>query len=140
MLDEFFEQRASYGAIFLRIVLAWRLIYGTLDNILSWERMLEFRDYLDGRGLIFPLVAAVVSVSAQFVCGLLYLVGAYVRYAAMIMVVNFSFALLIAHIGDAFLNAFDALVMLFGSCCLVFLGAGKLSVDHRRLHQIKNAR
>lgn len=132
-LDRIFEPCKDYGAVFLRIILGWRLIYGTQDNILSWAQMLEFRDFLDAHGVPFPLLAAHVSVYVQFVCGLLLVAGAWVRYAALILTVNFTVALLLVHTNDTFLGAFDALVILFGSLFFLFNGAGRLSFDQRRL-------
>ena len=128
-LDSFFESRKEYANLFLRIVIGWRLIDGTQDNVRSWERMLEFRDFLAAHGTPFPLVAANVSVYAQFICGILYIVGWFVRPAAIVMIINFTAALLIAHIGLTFEQSFDAWMMLAGSIFFLFSGAGKISVD-----------
>ena len=129
-LNRYFEPRKDYGAVFLRIIIGWRLIHGTYDNVFSWERMLEFRDFLEHQGVAAPLLAANLSVYAQFFCGILYVIGLWVRPAAIIMIVNFVAALGIAHVGDSFINAFDALMILFGSAFFLFYGAGKISLDH----------
>lgn len=130
-LNSFFESRKDYGAIFLRVIIGWRLIEGTQDNVISWERMIEFRDFLDLHHTPFPLLAAILSVYAQLICGMLFVVGAFVRLAAVVMIINFVAALIIAHIGTTFLESFDALMMLFGSAFFLFYGAGKLSIDDR---------
>ena len=31
----------------IRLAVGFHLIYGTQDNVFSWERMLEFRDFLE---------------------------------------------------------------------------------------------
>jgi putative oxidoreductase len=129
-LNRYFDHRKDYGAVFLRIIIGWRLIHGTYDNVFGWERMLEFRDFLAQHGVPSPLLAANLSVYAQFFCGILYVIGLWVRPAAIIMIINFITALVIVHIGDTFLNTFDALMMLFGSVFFLFYGAGKISVDH----------
>jgi putative oxidoreductase len=131
-LNNYFESRKDYGAIFLRVLIGWRLIYGTQDNVFSWERMIEFRNFLDQLGTPLPLLSAQVSVYAQFICGILYVVGLWIRPAAIVMIINFSFALIIAHIGTTFLETFDALVMLFGSVFFLFYGSGKISLDNWR--------
>jgi putative oxidoreductase len=131
-LDHFFQPYKDYGNFFLRLVIGWRLIDGTQDNVLSWERMIEFRDFLSLHGTPFPLVAAVVSVYAQFICGILYMLGWLVRPAAIVMIINFIAALIIAHIGLTFQQSFDAWMMLAGSCFFLFSGAGKISVDEWR--------
>jgi putative oxidoreductase len=92
--------------------------------------MLEFRDFLENHGTPFPLLAAHLSVYAQFICGILYVAGAFIRPAAIIMIINFICALIIAHIGVSFIESFDALMMLFGSLFFLFYGSGKISVDH----------
>lgn len=129
-LDSYFESRKDYGAIFLRIIIGFRLVYGTQDNVLSWDRMLEFEAFLKQLGMPMPLLAANVSVYAQFICGLLFIVGWWVRPAAIITIFNFIVALLVAHIGTTFLDSFDALMMLFGSIFFLFYGSGKLSIDN----------
>lgn len=131
-LDSFFESRKGYANLFLRVIIGWRLIDGTQDNIFSWERMLEFRDFLAVHGTPFPLLAANVSVYAQFICGILYVIGWFIRPAAVVMIINFIAALLIAHIGLTFEQSFDAWMMLVGSIFFLFSGAGKISVDELR--------
>jgi putative oxidoreductase len=131
-LNHYFESRKDYGAIFLRVLIGWRLIYGTQDNVFSWERMIEFRNFLDQLGTPLPLFSATLSVYAQFICGILYVVGLWIRSAAIVMIINFIFALIIAHIGTTFLETFDALVMLFGSIFFLFYGSGKISLDNWR--------
>jgi putative oxidoreductase len=130
-LNQIFESKKEYGVIFLRIIIGWRLIDGTQDNVLSWARMLEFRDFLDHHHVAYPLLAANVSVYAQFICGILYILGLFIRPAALIMIINFIVALIIVHIGTTFQESFAALMMLFGSAFFLFHGAGKLSLDER---------
>lgn len=128
-LNRFFDHRKDYGVIFLRLIIGWRLIDGTRDNVFSWERMLEFKVFLEQHNFAFPLAAAVVSVYAQFICGLLYIAGLFIRPAAIFMILNFMVALLMVHWGTSFFDSFQALMMLFGSIFFLFSGAGKLSLD-----------
>ena len=127
----FFERRREYGAVFVRLVVGFVLIYGTQDNVFSHERMLEFRDFLAARRVPLPLFAAYLSAYAQFVCGILYVLGLFVRPAALVMVFNFVAALLIAHLDTPLDAARLALCMLFSSLFLLFNGAGALSLDER---------
>ena len=126
---DFFRRRAEYGPVFIRLVVGWMLIWGTQDNVLRWERMLEFEKFLGERGTPLPLFAAHLSVYTQLICGVLILLGAAVRAAAVPLIINFIAALLIAHLGDTFAGAFPALVMLASALFFLFHGAGKLSVD-----------
>lgn len=88
-LIEYFEVRKDYGTIFLRLIIGWRLIDGTQDNVFSWGRMIEFSNFLEQHHVAYPLVAANVSVYAQFTCGILYMTGLFIRPAAIIMINQF---------------------------------------------------
>jgi putative oxidoreductase len=132
IIHRYFEERKDFGAIFIRIVIGWRLIDGSQDNVFSWARMLEFRDFLEAHHVPAPMLSAQVSVYAQFSCGILYILGAWIRPAALIMIVNFIAALVIAHIGTSFQQSFEALMMLSGSLFFLFYGAGRISVDDIR--------
>ena len=131
MLDKLFEKHREYGMFFVRLIVGFHLIYGAADNVFSWPRMLEFRDFLAANGTPFPLVGAVVSAWAMFLCGILYIVGAFTRYAAVVMILNFLAALLIAHRTGGYPPAALALVMLLSSIAFLIHGPGKLSFDER---------
>lgn len=133
-LDKFKE----YGPIFIRLIIGFHLVYGTQDNILSYARMEEFAAFLSAHNVPFPLFAAFVSAYAQFICGILFIVGAATRYAALVMIINFIVAILIAHLGDPYPAKFPALMMLAGACFLFFHGPGELSVDRLLSRRAKN--
>lgn len=132
-IDTYFERRKEYGALFIRIIIGLRLVVGTEDNVFSWERMLEFRDFLESYHMPLPLTAAIVSVYAQFICGILYLAGAWTRIAALVMIFNFLVAYFLVHTGQNLQDSFHPLVILFASFFLLFYGAGRVSVDQWRL-------
>lgn len=125
----FFERNSAYGILILRLLIGVRLLWGVADNVVSWDHMVEFEKFLAARGVPVPLLAAVVSVYAQLLASLCFIAGALVRPAALLMVINFIAALVIAHRGDSFLGSYQALTMLFGSLALLFLGAGPASVE-----------
>jgi putative oxidoreductase len=126
---ESLDRYRDYSAIFIRLLVGPFIIWGVQDNILSWEQMLEFRDFLAERGVPFPLFAACLSVYTQFICGLSILLGAFVRLTSIPFIINFAAALLIAHRGDAFRGMFPALMMLTIGFFVLLNGAGKVSVD-----------
>lgn len=129
MRIDWLEDRREYGMLFVRLIIGFHLMYGTLDNVASWERMLEFRDFLSGHGVPWPLAGAIVSVWAQAICGLLFILGAATRPAAAIMIINFIAALGIAHRTGGYPPAALAFVMLFSSIALLIHGPGKPAVD-----------
>jgi putative oxidoreductase len=123
------EKYEDYGALFLRLVVGSFLVYGTQDNVFSPARMQEFEHFLAARGVPMPLLAAFVSAYAQFVCGILFILGAATRAAAVLMIINFIAAILIAHRGDSFQGTLAALMMLASALFFLLHGAGKPSVD-----------
>lgn len=54
------------GIFLFRVFLCLQILHGVLDNIVSWNRMLEFRDFLQSEGFPFPLMSALLSVYGQF--------------------------------------------------------------------------
>jgi putative oxidoreductase len=123
------ENYKDYSAIFIRLIVGSFIIWGVLDNIMSWEQMLEFRDFLAERGVPAPLFAAHLSVYTQLICGLSILLGAFVRLTSIPFIINFIAAFLIAHRSDTFRGMFPVLMMLAAGFFFLFHGAGKLSVD-----------
>lgn len=125
----FLEKYKDYAAVFIRLIIGFHLVYGTQDNVFSFARMEEFAGFLEARGVPLPLFSAFLSAYAQFICGILFILGAFVRHAAVVMIINFILALVIAHVGDSYPNMFPALMMLAAACFFLLNGAGKLSID-----------
>jgi putative oxidoreductase len=125
--------RSGWGHVVLRVFLGVVLVYGTADNVFSRARMLEFEHFLHAQG--FPLAGfcAPLSVWAQFVCGLLFVLGFFTRAAALVMVVNFAVALAMVHTKTPFNANIAPLAMFFGSIFLLLDGPGRCSVDARRV-------
>lgn len=123
------EKYKEYGVIFIRLIVGFHLIYGTQDNVFSYARMEEFAGFLSARGVPFPLFSAFLSAYAQFICGALFIVGLATRYAAVVMIINFIAALIIAHLDDTYPNMFPALMMLAAAGFFLLHGPGKASVD-----------
>jgi putative oxidoreductase len=90
------ERHRDVGALFIRLAVGYRLVYGTADNVFSHERMVEFARFLGQHGFPLPMAGAVLSAYAQFICGILFIFGAATRWAGAVMVVNFLFALAFA--------------------------------------------
>jgi putative oxidoreductase len=123
------DTRRDYAALFIRLAIGSRLISGTQDNVFSWARMLEFEQFLAANGTPMPLAGAVVSVYAQFVCGILFILGLWTRPAAAVMAINFVAALVIAHRSTPFEVTWPALMMLSAALFLLLHGPGRPSID-----------
>ncbi len=127
--NTFFESRKEYAALFIRFLVGFHLVYSVRPYVFDWNVLLEFKSFLATKHVPLPLFAAMLCVYSEFICGILFLLGAWVRVAAFVMVINFIVALGLAHLGDAYQALFPALAMLLGSAFLLFHGAGKISID-----------
>jgi len=122
--------KKDLALLILRAVFGFRLIYGTIDNIFSWERMLEFKDFLDGFGFPFPLAAAIISVYLQFLAGISWILGFRIKIASILMSLNFVVAIIGVHIlgNDTYKGTAPAIHLLTVSIILILLGGGKYSI------------
>lgn len=124
------EDRIDWALLLLRLVFGFRLLYGTADNIFSWERMLEFKDFLSANGFPLPLICAIVSVYLQFLAGLSWITGFQIKISSILMVGNFTVALIGVHLlhGDSYLGMAPAIHLLVVAIVLFWLGAGKYAL------------
>jgi putative oxidoreductase len=116
------------GIFLFRIYLCLQILYGVLDNIVSWDRMLEFRNFLQSEGFPFPLSSAILSVYGQFFAAVFLLIGYKSRWAAAVLVINFMVAAGV-HVAnhDPLPALFPALNILFGAVLFLFNGAGRFA-------------
>jgi putative oxidoreductase len=126
-----FDDRKDIGVLLLRLFVGVRLIYGVIDNVTSWEHMIKFRGFLQQFNFPIPLVAAIVSVYAQLLAGVMFILGWKIRFAAILMIINFLIAILMVHWGEKLEPMTPALAILFISILFFFQGAGKYSLDNR---------
>ena len=126
---EFFKKHSDYGAVFLRLLIGVFIIYGVQDNVFSYQHMKEFAAFLQQKNVPFPLFSAFLSAYTQFICGIMILLGAWIRLASIPFIINFIAAIIIAHLDDTFRGMFPSLMMIAAGFFFLFNGAGKLSVD-----------
>ena len=128
-----FNTNKDLGILIMRLFVGSRLLYGVADNIFSWDRMLEFADFLKTFHFPFPVASAVTSVYAQALAGLCFIIGFYIQPAAVLMIINFLVALFMVHWGEPYDALTAPLAMLFASILFFFTGAGKYSLDREPL-------
>lgn len=124
-LQNTFSKYSDLSLLFLRIAFGIRLIWGTQDNILSYERMLEFSSFLEANSFPLPLVSAFASVYLQFAAGVCWILGLWIRESALIMVANFIIAILMVHLGDTYIGTVPAIHLLAFAFFLLCSGGGK---------------
>lgn len=130
-INNYFQKKRGYGILVLRLVAGWRLIAGVWAFALFAEPINEMSDFFATLHLPAPAFLAYVSAYADFICGILFILGLWVRPAAIIMIINFTVAIAAAHLQHSIIEAFSAWALLAVSLCLLFEGAGKLSLDEK---------
>jgi putative oxidoreductase len=129
LFSAWLNDNKDIGVFLLRLFIGIRLIYGVIDNIFSWERMLQFQAFLQKFNFPFPLISAVLSVYAQAIAGIMILLGFKIRVVAILMIINFLVALIMVHRNDTLEGMTPALAILFSSLLFLFQGAGNISLE-----------
>jgi putative oxidoreductase len=114
------------ASLLLRLIFGGLFIYHGWGKIDAYEMILpQFKDFLGiGSTLSFNLV-----IFAEFVCGILVVIGFLTRLAVIPIFITMVVAYFIAHAGAAFaIRELAGLFMLL-SLVIFILGAGKYSVD-----------
>lgn len=124
-------RHGDLGLLLLRWVTGAFLIYQSHDNVFSAARMTEFEKFLVQFGFPEPHLLAPLSVYAQFVCGILFILGAFTRLAGIVTTINFIVAVAMVHAGQAFNLMWPALILVFLGILFATSGAGIYSVDAR---------
>lgn len=126
--------KQGFVLLLLRLIFGFRLIYGVLDNVVSWEQMIEFKIFLSKNGFPFPLACAIASVYLQLLAGISWLIGYQVRLSSALMVGNFLVAIIGVHLlhRDSYLGTAPAVHLLAIALTLFLIGAGKYSLDQRK--------
>lgn len=127
------KKNKDVGVLLFRLFIGLRLLYGVLDNILSQDRMLEFATFLTTHQFPYPHMAAYISVYAQALAGLSIIIGFKIRWAAVLLIINFLVAVIVVHWGQSFEEMTPALAMLFAAILILFIGAGRYAVDKEPL-------
>lgn len=117
------------GLLLLRWVTGAFLIYQSHDNVFSDGRMVEFEKFLTQFNFIVPEVMAPLSVWAQFICAILFILGLLTRWAGLVTAFNFIVAVWMVHWAQDFTGWWPALILVFLGILFATLGAGRYSVD-----------
>lgn len=127
-IEKWLDARRDVGLLALRLFVGLRLIYGVIDNVISWGRMEEFSRFLLANKFPFPMTSAILSVYVQFAGGLMILVGYGIRMASFLLVINFFVAVVMVHRHDTVEGMTPALAMFSGCITFLFCGAGKFAL------------
>jgi putative oxidoreductase len=121
---------ADCAVLAMRLFIGAFLVWGVWDNIVSSERMHEFVGFLAKFQFPMPDFMARLSVWAQFIIGVSFILGLFTRWAGIFCMINFVVAI-------AMVDRFAGMRGAFPSACLVAMGlyfatagAGRFSVDY----------
>ena len=120
---------SDLGLLLLRWVTAGFLIYQSHDNIVSAARMDEFVKFLTKFHFIYPELMAPLSVYAQFVAGVGFILGLFTRWFGLITCFNFMVAVWMVHSPDPFPTWWPALVLIFLGLYFGLRGSGRYGLD-----------
>lgn len=120
---------ADIGLLALRCVTGAFLIYQSHDNVLSAARMDEFVKFLTQFGFAYPKLMAPLSVYAQFLAGIAFILGLFTRWFGLITCINFIVAVWMVHASEPFPAWWPALVLVFLGLYFGLRGSGRYGVD-----------
>ncbi|WP_281253195.1 DoxX family protein [Sphingomonas lenta] len=120
---------ADAALLAARLVVGAFLIWGVWDNIVSAERMREFEGFLAAHSFASPPLMARLSVYAQFLVGLSFVIGLGTRWAGLVCAFNFAVAVAMVDAKLGVRGAFPATALVLFGLLFATIGAGRFSVD-----------
>ena len=126
---DFLGRYSDLSLAALRILTGGFLVYGTEDNVRSAERMEEFVHFLEANNFPSPELLAPLSAYAQFVCGILLVLGLLTRWAGLVVAFNFVVAVAMVHWTQDFRAWWPAIVLVFLGLHFACRGGGRWSLD-----------
>lgn len=117
--------------LLLRVMIGAFLVWGVSDNLVSSEHMQEFQDFLAGAGFIWPAFMARLSVWAQFLVGVAFILGLGTRWAGIVCAINFVVAIVMVDVAGGIRGMFPSACLVVIGLYLATHGAGRFSLDRR---------
>jgi putative oxidoreductase len=122
----------DFALLLLRLFVGFFLIWGVWDNITDPARMAEFVGFLGKFGFAQPKLMAVLSVYAQLLIGIAFVLGLFTRWAGILCIINFVVAIVMVDRllpGEGPRNIFPSGCLVAIGLYLATYGAGRLSAD-----------
>lgn len=125
------------GVLLIRLAFGFQLVkVSYLNALYPSDYLPQFIAFQQALGLPFPTVGSYLAAYTEFLGGLLLILGLWTRWAALLLIINFSVAVSMAHlaISDDYHNTFPAVNLLAVSVFLLLNGPGRYAIDSRNLH------
>jgi len=120
---------ADIGLLLLRAATGAFLIYQSHDNIFSAARMDEFVKFLTHFKFVMPELMAPLSVYAQFIAGVGFILGLFTRWLGLITCFNFIVAVWMVHANDPVPGIWPAAILVFLGLYFGLRGSGRYGLD-----------
>lgn len=120
---------SDLALLITRVLTGAFLIHGVWDNIVSRERMAEFKSFLSSNGFAAVDVMAPLSVWAQFAIGIALLLGLLTRWAGLLLAFNFTVGVAMVHQTQGFREIWPAAVLIALGLLFATIGAGRIAFD-----------
>ncbi|MDQ3077289.1 MAG: DoxX family protein [Pseudomonadota bacterium] len=120
---------ADIGLLLLRVATGAFLIYQSHDNVLSAARMDEFVGFLTQFNFRAPELLAPLSVYAQFLAGIGFVLGLFTRWLGLITAFNFIVAVYMVHWNDPVPAIWPAAILIFLGLYFGLRGSGRYGLD-----------
>ena len=125
-----------WGALFLRIVLGIAMIYHGYGKVVPGNLhgnvmapMEHFSGFVAQMGV--PRWLGYASALTEFVGGVLILIGLLTRFAAFLITINMTFAILLVTRHHGYAGSEYPLALMVVALMLLFYGAGTLALDRK---------
>ena len=120
---------ADLGLLLLRVATGAFLIYQSHDNVFSAARMDEFVKFLTHFKFVMPELMAPLSVYAQFIAGIGFILGLFTRWLGLITCFNFIVAVWMVHWNDPVPGIWPAAVLIVLGLYFGLRGSGRYGLD-----------
>jgi len=121
----------DHALLILRLLTGFFLAWHMWFNISDGETMKAVVGYFESNGFAWPGFFAPLSAWAQFIIGILLILGLFTRWAGLALAFNFVVGVLMVHMSDTFREQWPPLSLLVIGLVFATLGAGRFALDRR---------
>lgn len=115
--------------LFIRIIIGYMfLTYGI--QIFDKAAMTDYGNWSNDIGLKPGIVWAYVGKATEFIGGICFVLGCFVRIASIPMTISMSFITFLYHKGQPFAGDEHPFLLMLLACVFFFIGSGKYSIDY----------
>jgi len=123
------QRFSDFTLLLIRLFVGLFLIWGVWDNVTDAGRMHEFQEFLRAHGFVSPQLMAPLSVYAQLLVGVAFVLGLFTRWAGILCVINFIVAIVMVDHAGGMRGIFPSGCLVAIGLYLATYGAGRLSLD-----------